>query len=279
MKKKLSGSVVFCIFCLFIMGMMPVFGASFERVYSNDSWPEEYRTAGNTVFTAGSYYNGTYSLYADYNGNITRLSSTFNGGTVVSNGKKVFFCAKSSGKWYMYRGNVRTGKSKKLVKIANGSHNICLEGYYGGSLYFVLDSPEGIFKKVDLSTKKIKKLKTNVTGTDWKGRYFVLYDGTGAGYSYLGLWDSRKGKMRTVVKTPVLWASTDKYVYYIEITEGDSWNLMAGKSITASIKRYTYSNGKRKTLVKSIDVKKIDEFDDSHIVYTDTDGTVRTIEW
>ena len=127
------------------------------------------------------------------------------------------------------------------MKLANGSHRINLEGYYGGSLYFVLDSPEGIFEKVDLSTKKIKKLRKNVSRSDWRGRYFILYDGTGAGFSYIEAWDSKKGRSQTIFKSPVAWASTNKYVYYIEVTKGEDWYVYSDdRSVTAKVNQLMY---------------------------------------
>ena len=279
MKKWLCSLVAAVIVSICIVAALPAYAATFRLAHTNDSWDIEKRTVAGTVFRSGTYSDGTWELCATYKGKTIILNSASNGGTVVSDGTIVYYAAKHTGNWYAYKGNLKTGKSKRLVKLASSPHNISIEGYYNRDLYFVVDAPEGKFKKVSLATKKIKTLRKNATGTDWAGRYFVIYDGTGAGFSYIDAWDGRKGKLRTIVKSPVRWFMTNKYVYYVDIVKGESWYLLAGKNVTANIKRYTLSNGKRKTVLKNIRINKILEFDGSHIKYINQKNVEKTKKW
>ena len=279
MKKWLCNLVAAVIVSICIVAAVPAHAATFRLAHTNDSWDIEKRTVAGAVFRTGAYYNGTWTLYATYKGKTIILNATSNGGPVVSDGTTVYYAAKHTGNWYVYKGNLKTGKSKRIAKLASDPHQVSLEGYYNGDLYFIVDVPEGTLKKVSLSTKKIKTLRKNASGTDWAGRYFVIYDGTGAGYSYIDAWDGRKGKLRTIVKSPVMWFTTNKYVYYVDVVKGEPWYLLSGKNVTANIKRYTLSNGKRKTVLKNIRMNKILEFDNSHIKFVNQKNIVKTRKW
>ena len=279
MKKWLYNLVAAIIVSICVVEAVPAYAGTFRRAHTNASWDIKERTVGGAVFRSGTYNNGTWTLYATYKGKTTLLSSTADGGTVISDGRIVYYAAKKNSKWYAYKWDLKTGKCKKLVKLASHPHLVDLEGYYNGFLYYILDNPVGTLKKVSLSTKKSKTVRKGATGTDWTGRYFVIYDGTGAGYSYIDALDCKKGKLRTIVKFPAIWVTTNKYVYYVEVIKGDQWELLAGKNVTANIKRYTLSSGKRKTILNNIRMKKIMEFDSKHIKYVNQKNAVKTKKW
>ena len=218
-------------------------------------------------------------LTATKDGITKTISSKNNGSEVISDGNVVYYVARKSGKQVLYRASITTGKKKKIAAICKSSHMVELAGYYKNKIYYILDSPEGSFGMVNLKTKKVKKLATKdrtVTSADQSGKYFVMSDGTGAGYSYLGVWNASKGKFKVIAKTPMQWVVSGKNVYYIQVLSGDYW---ASKPYTIRIKRYRLSTGKSKTLVSSLKVKNIEEFTAKYVKYRDTAGKLHTKQW
>ena len=280
--KKLRGLLCVLFFAVSLAVLsLPVFAAGYKTVHTNTSWEAETRTVGGTVFSS-SYSGGTFTLYATRGGVTKRISSVYDGGAVISDGKTVYFTAKVSGKYMLYKASAAKGNAKKVGKLASSSHyGVTLSGLYKNIIYYVMDSPEGSFYRFSLKSKKAKKIGTSgttVTNAEQNGKYFVLSDGTGAGYSYLGVYNAAKGKFRKIAnlpKEPVNWHVTKKYVYFAEVINGHSYN----PPYRVRIRRYTFSSGKTKTLVKSLKVKYVNSFSSDGVTYTTPSGTTKVKKW
>ena len=256
--------------------------AGFKSIHTNTSWDEADRSVGGTVFSS-VYSGGTNSLYATRGDSTKKITGSFNGGAVISDGKTVYYSSKVSGKHVLFKASVINGTAKKLGKLAPSSHyGVDLIGLYKNVVYYIVDVPEGQLYRFSLSRKKAKKIK--VSGTTFSigsqnRKYFVFSDGTGAGYSYIGVYNAAKGKFKKIAKLPkepVRWTITSKYIYFAELTKG---NTFTGKSYTIRVRRYQFSSGKTKTLIKSLKVKSILELTSKSITYVNYSGKTKAKIW
>ena len=263
-------------FC--VIWARPFHAAGMKLAGTNDSWLIENRTVNGTVFTCpqSSYSKGTYTLRATRNGITKTICTNCNGGTILSDGTNIYYCGKSGGAYILYNANIDTLQVTQVATLSTTAHGIDLCGIYKNKIYFIIDVPEGTFARVDVKTGKQRRLRKNVTTADWNGRYYLLSDGTGAGHSYLGVWNAASGKYRTITKKPYIWEMTNKYVYYLEVKSGNTWD---GKGLTAAMKRYTLKSGKNRVLVKTLKIKRILEVTDSYFRYTNMNGKTRTKKW
>lgn len=278
MKRSLK---LFLIPAILITSLLFTFTASaaadFVTVRTNDSWPTKDRTAGGTVFTSTYTANG-YVLKAKKSGKTTTISKYANGGTVISDGTTVYYCTSSSKNLTLYKMNLSTGKNEKIKKLGTSSTwGIDLCGKYKNDIYFIRNVPEGSFWKINLKTKAIKKVSIGdrtVSIAQQTGQYFVLKDGTGAGYSYLGLLNAKTGKFKQIAKWPVTNKNTSKYIYYVQKKD----NTYAS-SYNVSVKRYNLETGKTKTLVSSLKIRNVQELTTKYVKYLDANGNVKTKKW
>ncbi|MBR0397624.1 MAG: hypothetical protein IJI10_05065 [Eubacterium sp.] len=260
-----------------LLTALPVSAAGFKSVYTNTGWSADKRTSGGTVFSS-SYQGSGHALFANRNNGSTLITNNFNGGTVISNGKTVYYCAKTSGKWCLYKADLNTGTSKKAGTLSKSAYNIDLAGIYKNQIYFIIDVPEGTFARINLKNKAVKKISfgRTVSRAEQAGKYFVLADGTGAGYSYLGIWNAGAGKFKVISKNPIRWVTTSKYVYYAEQRSG---NILAQNGAKVRVRRYKLSNGKKKTLTKTFRATGISDMTRKYLKYTNAKGKQRTIRW
>lgn len=174
--------------------------------------------------------------------------------------------------------NLNTGKRTAIKKLGtSGTWGIDLCGKYGNDLYFIRNVPEGSFWKVNLKTKAVKQVSTNgktVSIVQQSGQYFVLKDGTGAGYSYLGLWDAKAGKFKQIAKYPVANKVTPNYIYYVQKKDSTY-----SSSYDVSVKRYNLKTGATKTLVSSLKISGVRELTTKYVKYIDANGNEKTKKW
>lgn len=278
MKKNLG----IIIFVLLFSGLIftcsqTAFASSVKAVPTDSSYNVSDRTMNGAVFVTGDYYSGTWNLYISKDGITKTISTGFCGGKVLTDGKTVYYAEKASGKFYLYQYLIDKGSKKKMGTLGKPSWGVDLEGFYNNKIYFIMDSPEGKFACFNLKKKSVKKLAGGYAVTSAKqiGKYFILTDGTGAGYSYLGLYNAESGKMKKIVSSPCTWIVTSKYVYYIGIKKG----YLFSKPMTITVVRYTMSSGKKKTFIKSMNVYGIEEFTPKYLKYKDSKGKIKKKSW
>ena len=275
------GKILFAGFVLIsaVIFSQTVQAARYKTLYTNSGWPVEDRTVGGTVFSSDySTLTESSRLFAEKDGRTVTISTSFNGGAVISNGSTVYYCAKSAGRPALYKASVSKGTSKKMGNLAGAGHYVDLAGLYKNTVYYIIDVPEGEFARFTLKNGKSKKLRFGeaVTSADQKGKYFILTDGTGAGYSYLGAYNALKGKFRRFAKSPCQWHIVSKYVYFAEVIKGEAY---ANQPYTIRVKRYAFSGGKTKTLVKSLKVKEVMKISTKGITYKNISGKKKTKKW
>lgn len=285
MKAKKIFLFMFILTIGLLISQRQAMAASYKMVRTNDSWPLETRTAGKAVFTATyDTSRGAASLSAVKGGKTIEITDSFNNGTVISNGRYVYYCSKESDRFTLYRFDLKNSARKKIGTLLSFSqsesyyHNISLEGCYGKYIYFIIDVPEGAFARINIKNGKVKKydFDNTVSSIEQKNEYLLLTDGTGAGYSYLGLYNAANGKYKKITKSPYLWSINSKYVFYAKITNG---YIFSTEPVTIQVKRYTLSSGKQKTLVKSLKVKRIEKITSKYIKYTDPNGKSKKKKW
>ena len=153
-------------------------------------------------------------------------------------------------------------------------------GYYDKEVYYTIDSPEGSFARIDLNDGEAERLVPgySVTSAVQKGKYFFLTDGTGEGYSYLGLFYANKGQFKKIATRPCKTYYTDQTVYFAEIKAGV---LPAAEDdpATIAVKSFTYANAKRTTLIDFVEVLDIKSLTSKYIKYTDVNGKNVTRYW
>ncbi|MBR2188275.1 MAG: hypothetical protein IJ860_02540 [Eubacterium sp.] len=277
MNKSFRKWVLISFFTFMLFWAVPVSAAAFKTVHTNTSWPVSSRKSGGAVFSSEYTSSGTI-LRAQKSGKTVTITNSFNGGTVISDGKTAYYCAKTSDKWCLYKANVKTGSKKKIGVLATSGYNIDLAGIYKNQVYYIIDVPEGTFAKFSLKNKSANKLSFGKTVSIARqtGKYFVLADGTGAGYSYLGLWNAASNKFKTISKKPVIWYETSKYVYFVEYKKSGYY---FGQSADMLVKRYKLSNGQKKTITKSFNGTGISQLTAKYVKYYTSSGSQKTIRW
>ena len=273
-----------CLFMLFLSAagcMFPAYAASMKCVVTNDSWKEADRSVNGTVFICpqGSYSSVThaFTLKAVRNGVTKTIATNHYGGQVLSDGTTVYYIGRTGKTYRLYKANVTTAEVSEIGVLSDSAQSIELCGYYKNKFYFIMDLPEGTFARYSTKTRKVKKLQTGITSADWIGKkYFLLSDGTGAGYGFLGIWNAANGKHRQISDQPYLWVTTSKYVYYLEIKSG---NPFAGTGFKASLYRCRLSDGAKKQIRKTVKIKQMIKTTDSYFRYKDFKGKTKTRHW
>ena len=281
MKRKLFFVCILMMFFSVAGSGFLTYAASLTNIYTNESWDVSKRTVNGTVFACpqGSYSNvtRTFTLRATRNGITKDIAKNFNGGTILTNGTTVYYVGRYGKQHRLYKTNVTTAAVSEIGVLSDTADGIELCGYYKNKFYFIINLPEGIFAKYSVKTKKVKQLKEDVTTADWIGKkYFILCDGTGAGYGYLGVWNAGTGKHRKVSGKPYLWKTTSKYIYYIEINSGEP---LAGNGFKASLYRWRLSDGAKKTIRKTLKIKQMTKVTDTYFRYLDLKGKTKTRHW
>ena len=253
---------------------------SFKTVYSNSTWETAKRTVNGAVFTS-TYDTGTAShiLRVTKNGVTKTISSLADGGAVISNGETVYYM--TSGK-SLYMQNISSGKNTYIAYLGGtGVYNIDLEGKFNNYIYYTKNSPEGSFWRINIKTKKTNNVSgkvVSVSSADFSsGKWFVLTDGTGAGYSYIGKYDPSANKFTFISKKPYRWITKGNCIYYIEYISTNTDTV----DRTVSVKRYNLKTGARKTLVKKVKMKTWTQFTltSKYFKYYDWNGNLRTRKW
>ena len=251
---------------------------NYAAIYTNYSWPVEKRTAGGTVFESTYIANGNSRLKAEKGGKTVIISQEANGGKIVTDGNIVYYCTSRASGLTLYKKNLKTGTNKKIKVIGDSNtYGIELSGIFKNEIYFVRNVPEGSFGKVNIKSKKVRNIsvgKRTVTTAEQYNQYFVLLDGTGAGYSYLGLWNANKSTFTRLTKYPVRYVKTKKYIYYVRkagVTQ-DTWDK-------GTVNRYTLSTGKTQKLLSIDGMAQVQDFTSKYIRYYDRDHVLRTKKW
>jgi len=117
----------------------------------------------------------------------------------------------------------------------------------------------------------VKEITDKVTDVYQKGRYFVVMDGTGAGHSYLGLFDARTGEYEKLAGSAAGWRLGSKSLVFCEILEG---NPLSREAYKISVRRYRYLTKKKSTLVEEMDVMRMMGVSGKYIEYEGLGGAV-----
>lgn len=256
----------------------PVRAASgFKTVYTNTGFDVSKRKVNGAVFSSVyDSYTSSSVLRVTKNGSSRLISNYHNGGKVISDGKTVYYC--TSGK-SLYKMNISTGKEEYIAWLGGSDiNNIELSGKYKNDIYYVMNVPEGKLRRINIKTGKIRNVSVSgnaVTHAEMTGKYIVLSDGTGAGHSYLGIWNAASRKFKTISKKFPAWKTGSKYIYYAE----EKSHKQNSPDRTVTVKRYSLSTGAKKTLVKSVKVKYIMEITSKYIKYSDWNGKIKRKKW
>lgn len=252
MKTKRLLYVGICII-VSVLFSIPVM-AAYKQLNPYEGELAERCTVNGAVFSVTSKSYTVKSLAVTKNGQTHTLSTKYDGG-IISDGKTAYFCEIRSGKWCLCKANISTGKVIKIKPLAGKKNRITLEGIYKNKIYYIKNMPEGDLYCINLKTKKVKRLlpKKCVSSAQQIKQYFVMSDGTGAGFSYLGVYNAKNGKFSTVSKNPFTWTITSKYIYYVEGIGNVYMGSFQPKNVT--VKRYTLSSKKKKTLVKTLTIQ------------------------
>ena len=281
MKKKLTGTLFLALLItLMSFAAVPVVAASFQYVPTDKSYSEKDRTVGGALFLTKNYRSDSCDLYVTKNGVRKRISKKAGNGGIISNGNTVYYSARVSNTSYLYRYTIASGAKKRIGKLCKSSSRDTLCGYYEKEVYYTIDSPEGSFARIDLNDGEAERLVPgySVTSAVQKGKYFFLTDGTGEGYSYLGLFYANKGQFKKIATRPCKTYYTDQTVYFAEIKAGV---LPAAEDdpATIAVKSFTYANAKRTTLIDFVEVLDIKSLTSKYIKYTDVNGKNVTRYW
>ena len=281
MKKKLTGTLLLALLAaLMSFAAVPVAAASFRYVPTDKSYSEQERTVGGALFLTKNYKTDSCDLYVTKNGVRKRISKKAGNGGIISNGNTVYYSARVAKTSYLYRYTIASGSKKRIGKLCKRSSRDALCGYYDKEVYYTIDSPEGSFARIDLNDGEAERLVPgySVTSAVQKGKYFFLTDGTGEGYSYLGLFYANKGQFKKIATRPCKTYYTDQTVYFAEIKAGV---LPAAEDdpATIAVKSFTYANAKRTTLIDFVEVLDIKSLTSKYIKYTDVNGKNVTRYW
>ena len=281
MKKKLTGTLLLALLAaLMSFAAVPVAAASFRYVPTDKSYSEQERTVGGALFLTKNYKTDSCDLYVTKNGVRKRISKKAGNGGIISNGNTVYYSARVAKTSYLYRYTIASGSKKRIGKLCKRSSRDTLCGYYDKEVYYTIDSPEGSFARIDLNDGEAERLVPgySVTSAVQKGKYFFLTDGTGEGYSYLGLFYANKGQFKKIATRPCKTYYTDQTVSFAEIKAGV---LPAAEDdpATIAVKSFTYANAKRTTLIDFVEVLNIKSLTSKYIKYTDVNGKNVTRYW
>ena len=281
MKKNITGTLFLALLiALMSFAAVPVAAATFRYVPTDSSYSEKDRTVGGALFLTKNYRTDSCDLYVTKNGVRKRISKKAGNEGVISNGNIVYYSARVSNSTYLYRYRISSGAKKRIGKLCKRSSRDTLCGYYEKEVYYLIDSPEGSFARIDVNDGETERLASgySVTSAVQKGKYFFLNDGTGEGYSYLGIFYANKGQFKKIATRPCKTYYTDQTVYFAEIKEGI---LPADEEnpATITVKSFTYANAKRTTLIDFVEVLDVKSLTSKYIKYTDVNGKTVTRYW
>ena len=282
--KKMERLFALPLFLLICMALsVPASASAYKTVPVSTSCEEADRTVRGAIFS--SVYNtssGNFSLSVEKDGATKTITDAATGGTVISNGSVVYYVSKKSGRYVLYKADLNKGTVKRIGKLTSrGHYGADLLGLYKNTILYIVDSPEGSLAAFDLKSKKARTIHVGEAFTQGTqhGKYFVLADGTGAGYSYLGVYNAANGTFRRIAKLPkepLIWYSTSKYVYFAELKSG---NTFSGKPYTICVRRYRYATKKTKTLIRSLKVKYVTDISSKKLTYVTAGGKTKTKKW
>ena len=111
-----------------------------------------------------------------------------------------------------------------------------------------------------------------------KGKYFFLNDGTGEGYSNLGIFYANKRQFKKIATRPCKTYYTNQTVYFAELKEG-LLPATEENPATIAVKSFTYANAKRTSLIDFVEVLDVKSLTTKYIRYTDVNGKIVTRYW
>lgn len=281
MKKKLTGTLFLALLvAVMSFAAVPVAAATFRYVPTDKSYSQKDRTVNGALFLTKNYRTDNCDLYVTKNSVRQRISKKATRGGVISNGTTVYYSARVANASYLYRYTISSGTKKKIGKLCKNSSRDTLCGYYEKEVYYMIDSPDGSFARIDLNDGEAEGLASGypVTSAVQKGNYFFLNDGTGEGYSYLGIFYANKGQFKKIATKPCKWYYTDQTVYFAEVKDGVLPATADNPAIIA-VKSFTYANAKRTTLINTVEVLDVKSITSKYIKYTDVNGKNVTRYW
>ena len=273
--KKHHYLLVFTILAMLFVFEKPVFAANLKTLYTHESIPAKQRTVSGTTFEYQYYsYNNRSVLYAIRNTETKTVTTKFEASNILSDGITVYYCEKVGSCHYLYKCNLNSMERTCVKMLSSDAWNIDLCGYYKNKVFFIKNVPAGTFASINLKTKKITWIKDIVTEAELQGKYFTLTDGTGAGHSYISIYNASSGKDKTITNKPYVWHSGKKYVWYLEVVSGNWYT----HNCKVNLIRWTNSSGKKKVLAKSVKIDNVKSFSDKYLKYYDWNGKLKKIK-
>lgn len=267
--------IPFLLFILCTISALPV-SAAFKVIYTYSSSTD--RTVGGVTFESvrPNVWSSSTSCTLKYikKGQTRTLSNKYDGNAIISDGKSVFYCEKNKKKTVLYKADLNKNSKKRIKTLGTIDYSAGIVGKYKNKVYYTNYPVEGKLYCINVKSKKINELipkkapHKSVTGATQKGKYLVISDGSGAGYSYLGLINLSNHKYKKICDRPYTWHITKKYIYFVEKTTDNIY----GSPMKVKIKRYKLSNGKTKTLVSGLKIRNVIELTSNSVKYTDAKG-------
>lgn len=220
------------------------------------------------------------TLYAKKNSKSYVVKDNYDGISILTDGNTVYLnSSTNNGGESLYKVQIGSNSVKYIGKLDNSYHynrSCVLRGYYNNTFYYTVGDlyNVGPFCKYDLLNNNNTKLVDNISDIKQLGPYFVLDNYTGAGTTYLGIWDANQDKAFTIANNSYKWEIASKYVYYAEVREGSPYDYRNIK--TVDIIRFSLSEKKRKTIVKSFKLKSIYKMSNGSIEYCSISDKTKT---
>ena len=261
---------------------IPAAAATLKCVPTSTSLPVSERTVNGTSFWTKNYKSGGYDLYAIKSGKKYMISKKADGSGVVSDGSIVYYIANMPKGKYLYRYTISNKKKKSIGKLCSAKDNAELCGYYDNQIFFINNGPDGSFDCISLEDGDVDSLLDNpnfgVTTAEQHGKYFTLSDGTGAGHSYVGVYDVSKLFFDELWSRPVTWHATSYNIYCAALRQG-YLPAKVGNPAVVHVAKYNYKTRIYTVYATYVEVTRIISISNKKMVYLDGDGIRKTLSF
>ena len=261
---------------------IPAAAATLKCVPTSTSLPVSERTVNGTSFWTKNYKSGGYDLYAIKSGKKYMISKKADGSGVVSDGSIVYYIANMPKGKYLYRYTISNKKKKSIGKLCSAKDNAELCGYYDNLIFCIHNGPDGSFDCISLEDGDVDSLLDNpnfgVTTAEQHGKYFTLSDGTGAGHSYVGVYDVSKLFFDELWSRPVTWYATSYNIYCAALRQG-YLPAKVGNPAVVHVAKYNYKTRIYTVYATYVEVTRIISISNKKMVYLDGDGIRKTLSF
>ena len=303
----LAVSSLMVLLCMVFARPVQAQAAGYKMVYEKPVKVGAYYYRIKTSYDAEGYPSYCYQRSKKKSGgyqNLVQSEGTTDGLTnsFATNGTKLYYCRRVDTKSKLICYTIKTKKEKSLKTYKKVLREVKLEGVFGNSLYVIQldDRNKAVcLDKVNLSSNKTKRLyKTFIVwnaldNSVYNTRYLAISSGqkimdsqNGSKVSDLIVLDKKTGKTKKISKTLVranMYASGADSSFYKWLTQNIIFAEYNKKSKTWTFRKYTFSNGRAKTLKTVKNIKTLDSmyyFGNGmvNISYTDTKGKNKSME-